>query len=220
VRSYHQYCGLAKALDLVGDRWALLIVRELLLAGPSRYSDLQRGLPRIATNLLGDRLEALISSGVVARTEAPPPVAATLYTLTPWGEQLKPILLALGKWAGPVMRRGRARGDRFLSHWLALPLEASLRDRYPDRRPITIALRMGDRPLLVEAGAGEVRVRQGAVAAPDAVIEGTPEAVFALLLGRIDLATARERDLKFVGDPSILRRVQPRLPAAAKAMAR
>ena len=82
MRSYGQYCALAKALDVLGDRWTLLIVRELMLAGPSRYTDLRNGLPGIATNLLSDRLRELEAAGVVAREQAPPPVATTLFSLT------------------------------------------------------------------------------------------------------------------------------------------
>ena len=79
MRSYGQYCSVAKALDVVGDRWTLLIVRELLLQGPCRYTDLRNGLPGIATNLLADRLSELESAGLVRREEAAPPVATTLF---------------------------------------------------------------------------------------------------------------------------------------------
>ena len=82
MRSYRQYCPVAKALDVVGDRWALLIVRELIFRGPSRYTDIRRGLSGIATNLLAERLRELEAAGVVKSYEAPPPVATTLYELT------------------------------------------------------------------------------------------------------------------------------------------
>ena len=88
MRTYGQYCALAKSLDVLGDRWTLLIVRELMLAGPSRYTDLRNGLPGIATNLLSERLRELEAAGVVARNEAPPPVATTLFSLTERGEAL------------------------------------------------------------------------------------------------------------------------------------
>src|SRR6185295_293446 len=86
MRSYKQYCALAKALDVVGDRWTLLIVRELLIRGRCRYTDLRNGLPGIATNLLADRLREMEQSGLVSREEAPPPIATTLFQLTPRGE--------------------------------------------------------------------------------------------------------------------------------------
>src|ERR687885_1607076 len=84
-RGYGQYCAVAKALDLVGDRWTLLIVRELLLRGPCRYTDLRHGLPGIATNLLADRLRELERAGIISREDAPPPVATALFRLTPRG---------------------------------------------------------------------------------------------------------------------------------------
>src|SRR5213082_2257205 len=98
MRSYRQYCALARALDVVGDRWTLLIVRELLIRGPSRYTDLQYGLPGIATNLLADRLRELEAEGIVTKEDAPPPVATTLFRLTPRGEALDSVLTALGRW--------------------------------------------------------------------------------------------------------------------------
>jgi DNA-binding HxlR family transcriptional regulator len=90
--SYGEYCSLAKALDVVGDRLTLLIVRELTIRGPSRYTDLRNGLPGIATNLLADRLRELEQAGIVDREEAPPPVATTLFALTPRGEELRPAV--------------------------------------------------------------------------------------------------------------------------------
>ena len=92
MRSYDEYCAVAKSLDLVGDRWTLLVVRELSQRGAARYTDLRNGLPGIASNLLADRLRNLEAAGLVAREEAPPPVATTLFRLTPRGEGLRPVL--------------------------------------------------------------------------------------------------------------------------------
>src|SRR3954451_21819390 len=103
MRSYGQYCAVARALDAIGDRWTLLIVRELLLRGPSRYTDLRNGLPGIATNLLADRLQELERVGVIAREEAPPPFAATLFSLTSRGRDLAAVLRELGRWGLPLM---------------------------------------------------------------------------------------------------------------------
>src|SRR5690242_21611800 len=88
MRSYGEYCSLAKALDVVGERWTLLIVRELALRGACRYTDLRNGLPGIASNLLAHRLRELEKAGVITREDAPPPIATTLFRLTPRGEQL------------------------------------------------------------------------------------------------------------------------------------
>src|SRR5437868_11469069 len=103
MRSYNQFCAVAKSLDIIGNRWTLLIVRELLLRGPSRYTDLRDGLPGIATNLLADRLRELEEEGLVAREEAPPPIATTLFRLTPRGEALRPVIERLILWGAPLM---------------------------------------------------------------------------------------------------------------------
>src|SRR3977135_2149859 len=112
MRSYSQYCSIAKALDVVGDRWNLLIVRELLLRGRCRYTDLLQGLPGIATNLLADRLRDLEHAGIVSREDAPPPIATTLFALTERGTELRPVLSELGKWGEPLMAE-RADEDAF-----------------------------------------------------------------------------------------------------------
>jgi DNA-binding HxlR family transcriptional regulator len=211
MRSYHQYCGLAKALDVVGDRWTLLIVREFLLVERSRYTDLQKGLPGIATNMLSDRLRELEEAGIVGRESAPPPVATTLYYLTPRGTELEPVVHALGRWGGPLMSEP-ATGDAFRSHWLALPAKLYLTDNTPQRRPVTIEVRAGDEPMIIEAGHGAVRIIEGAAKNPDAVLSGPPDVVAGVFSGRLSLTRARARGLHYEGDPEILRRVQPRLP--------
>src|ERR1700757_2727915 len=98
MRSYGQYCSVAKALDLVGDRWTFLIVRELLLRGACRYTDLRAGLPGIATNLLAERLRELEGAGVISSRAAPPPIATTLFSLTERGAALEPVIMQLGRW--------------------------------------------------------------------------------------------------------------------------
>src|SRR5258708_19208604 len=92
MRSYGQYCSIAKALDVIGGRWTLLIIRELLIRGPCRYTDLKNGLPGIATNLLSGRIRELESAGLIEREDAPPPIATTLFHLTEAGPQLQPAL--------------------------------------------------------------------------------------------------------------------------------
>jgi DNA-binding HxlR family transcriptional regulator len=103
MRSYGHYCAVAKGLDVVGDRWTLLIVRELLLQGGCRYTDLQHGLPGIATNLLSERLKELEENGLIRREAAPPPIATTLYDLTDAGRELEPVLRALGRFGARFM---------------------------------------------------------------------------------------------------------------------
>src|ERR1700739_3279625 len=118
MRSYDEYCSLAKSLDVVGDRGTLLMVRELVLRGAGRYTDLRNGLPGIASNLLAERLRELEQAGVIAREDAPPPIATTLFRLTPRGEQLPPVPDALPRGGLPLMTEQKP-GDAVRSHWLA-----------------------------------------------------------------------------------------------------
>src|ERR1700758_5140593 len=123
IRSYGQYCAVAKALDVVGDRWTLLIVRELLLRGSARYSELREGLPGIATNLLAERLRALQREGVVDRRRQPPPAASTVFELTPRGQELAAVVGALGRWGLRYIAEGPGESDEFRSRWLIWPAE-------------------------------------------------------------------------------------------------
>jgi DNA-binding HxlR family transcriptional regulator len=97
VRSYQDPCGIARALDVIGERWALLVVRELLL-GPKRFTDLRAGLPHVGPDVLAQRLRELEQAGVIRRGKLPPPAASRVYELTAWGHQLEPVLLGLGRW--------------------------------------------------------------------------------------------------------------------------
>ena len=206
MRTYDQHCALARALDVVGDRWTLLIVRELLIRERCRYTDLRYGLPGIATNLLADRLREMEANGLVTREEAPPPIAATLFRLTPRGEALRPVLFALGRWGAPLL--GDVRGEPvFRSHWLVLPLELQLSDHRPGEPPITIAIETGEQPLVLEAAEGRVRVRPGTAPDPDATLGGSPTLVMDVLVRGLDLAAARRRGLRFAGDPAAVDRV-------------
>jgi DNA-binding HxlR family transcriptional regulator len=211
MRSYRQYCSVAKALDVVGDRWNLLIVRELLLRGPSRYTDLLNGLPGIATNLLADRLRELEKAQIVSREEAPPPIATTLVRLTPRGEQLEGVLVELGRWGAPLMAEP-AEHDAYRAHWLALPVQLYLRDHTPDRPPIAIELRAGEERITLETIDGSVRTCPGPASDPDLILTGTPQLVVGLVTGRLDLATARARGLECQGDAGVLRRLRPDAP--------
>ena len=197
---------MAKALDVVGDRWVLLIVRELMTSGPSRYTDLLNGLPGIATNLLADRLGAMEKAGIVRREEAPPPVATTLFHLTDRGKALNPVLEDLGRWGAPLMGVPQPN-NVFRSHWLVFPFNAYLVDKSPSDPPIAIEVRTGDEPMVVETVEGKVRTRRGTTAKPDAALTGRPGLILGLLSGRLDLAEAKNRGLEFSGSRKALRRV-------------
>jgi DNA-binding HxlR family transcriptional regulator len=206
MRSYGQYCGLAKALDVIGDRWSLLIVRELMLRDAARYTDLREGLPGIATNLLADRLRELEAAGIVEREEAPPPVATALFRLTDRGRGLRDAVHALGQWGAPLM--GDDFGDdEFRSHWLALPLEVYAGDRLAEAPAIAIGVHAGRENVVVELGEGRVRTRAWSDDdAPDVTLTGPPKLVIGVLIGRVALDDARGRGLKVEGDLEALRR--------------
>ena len=207
MRSYGQYCSVAKALDVIGDRWSLLIIRELLLQGPCRYTDLRNGLPGIATNLLSDRLRELEAAGLVRREEAAPPVATTLFHLTEAGAQLEPALEALGAWGIRYMTQP-AEDDEFRSHWFAFPVALFLHDSDPDGPPLSIELRPGGRPAVVEVSGGEIRIRLGDAPSPDLVLDGSPRLILGLLSARLTAAQARELGLAITGDTTVLPRLQ------------
>lgn len=199
MRTYGQYCAMARGLDVIGDRWTLLIVRELLLQGPSRYAELQRGLPGIATNLLADRLRDLETEGIVVRQDG-------IASLTPRGCELEPVMRAIGRWGAPLLAQPTPN-EAFQSHWLALPLQEFLADHAPTRKPQTLEVRAGDEPLAVEVGKGAVRIHPSRPAKPDAIIGGPVRLVLPVLAGRVPLAKAR---VTFEGDRAVLRRLQPK----------
>jgi DNA-binding HxlR family transcriptional regulator len=208
MRTYGQYCSLAKALDVIGDRWTLLIVRELLIRETARYTDIREGLPGIATNLLATRLSELEEAGLIVREEAPPPIATTLYRLTSRGRELERVIVSIGRWGAPLMKDA-PKSDAFCAHWIAMPARNNLRDHQPDRSPTTIELRAGDEPVTVTAMGGTVRVRPGAAEKPDAVISGTPRLVYAVLKGEIALSRAQAAGIEVKGDPKAICRLQP-----------
>jgi DNA-binding HxlR family transcriptional regulator len=208
MRSYDEYCAVAKSLDVVGDRWTLLIVRELELRGACRYTDLRNGLPGIATNLLADRLRELEHEGVVAREEAPPPIATTLFRLTPRGAELRPVLESLVRWGMPFMTEDNA-GDAVRSHWLAWAIELILVDRRPDAGPVTVELRTGNETIVLQTRDGKVVTRsaQAGDDVADATITGEPRPVMGLLLGILGVREAKAAGVSYAGDPAILERI-------------
>src|SRR2546430_10261730 len=140
-RSYGQYCGLARALDVVGDRWNLLIVRQLLI-GPARYRELVEGLPGVATNLLADRLRELESAGVIERRVAEEG-NGVLYALTPWGAELREPIDGLIRWSTPLMVRGPG-DDHFRAEWLVVALRALPVGRAAPHPSSTVRVAVGD----------------------------------------------------------------------------
>ncbi|HUA10742.1 MAG TPA: helix-turn-helix domain-containing protein [Solirubrobacteraceae bacterium] len=210
MRSYHQYCSVAKALDVVGDRWTLLIIRELALRGACRYTDLRDGLPGIATNLLAERLRELEAAGVLMRRDAPPPVATALIELTDRGRALVPIVHDLGMWGLQYMVDGPAPDDSFRCHWLTFPAELFLTDGAPDGPPASLEMRVDDEAMAVRASEGKVAISPGPAEHPDAVLAGAPAPLLGLISGHLDLDAAVAKGLHFEGSRETVERLMPR----------
>jgi DNA-binding HxlR family transcriptional regulator len=205
MRSYAEYCAIAKSLDVVGDRWTLLIVRELALRGACRYTDLRNGLPGIATNLLADRLRDLEDAGVVGREDAPPPIATTLFRLTHRGEELRPVMEALTRWGLPLMTEQKP-DDAVRSHWLASALEQMLTDARPEAPWVAVVLQTGDHPIMLEARDGAIHTRLGRADRADLILTGAARPIMGLLLGLLDLDAAAAAGVTYEGDPTVLGR--------------
>jgi DNA-binding HxlR family transcriptional regulator len=207
MRSYGHYCSIARGLDVVGDRWTLLIVRELLLRGPSRFTDVKNGLPGVATNLLAGRLKELEQEGLVRHEYAPPPIASQLYELTDEGRALEPVLHALGLWGMRYMGEERD-GDAFLAEWLAYAPAWFTTDADPAGPPAVVQLDSDGQRAVIELGDGRVRTRVGDAAHPDLTLTGPPPAVLGALLGKVNLKRARTLGLKTRGNVAVLDRLR------------
>lgn len=207
MKSYGQYCGLARGLDVIGERWLLLIVRELL-EGPRRFGELAHGLPGIAPNLLSERLRSMQANGLVTKTDD------DRYELTERGQGLREVVYAIGRWAYPLMG-AMAEGDAFCGHWIVHPVAAMFPGVDPSRPELTIEVRLGDEPMTIQSAQGRVIVQPGQAAAPDVVLTGPPDAAVGLLAQHIDAAEAKERGLAITGDARLLRRLRPATRASA-----
>lgn len=176
-RDYGQYCGLARALDVVGDRWNLLIVRQLLI-GPARFGELREGLPGIATNLLTDRLRDLETSGVVERRLSDDANAIT-YALTEWGAQLRAPINALIRWSTPLMIRG-PEGDEFRPDGLLVALPALFAGRTPADQTTTVGIVVDGVTIQLRATDSGVEVSRPDGREFDAVLTADGQLVFGL----------------------------------------
>src|SRR3712207_6693341 len=159
-RSYNQYCGLAYALDIVGERWTLLIVRELM-AGPRRFKDLHEGLPDISTNLLAERLKHLEQQGLLRRRVLPPPAGSTVYELTAVGQALEKTLLELGKWGSQFVPPSMEGVTVLRLGSYALTLKTFFRQEQAQGVDESYALHIDDEVLEVRIKNGEIHVQQG-----------------------------------------------------------
>ncbi|MGW6155159.1 winged helix-turn-helix transcriptional regulator [Streptomyces sp. NPDC055144] len=202
-RSYDQYCAAARALDAVGDRWTLLIVRELL-AGPRRYTDLHADLPGVSTDVLASRLKDMEREGVAERRRLPAPVSAYVYELTSRGRMLLPVLQALGEWGAPALDERRPT-DAVRAHWFALPLLSHL-ERLGGEGVVEVRLDEGEFHVRVGgSGADGPVYGEGPVAGePDARLVLGTETCVAVVRGELTLEeAARAGQVAVSGDGAL-----------------
>jgi DNA-binding HxlR family transcriptional regulator/putative sterol carrier protein len=179
-RTREDGCGIAHASDLLGQRWAMIVVRELLL-GPKRFTDLRRGIPDISPNVLGQRLRELEEAGIVGRRKLAPPAAVQVYELTDWGRELEPAVLALGRWASasPSFPLGAEMGPDSL----VLALKSAFQPEKANGLNTTYELRLTDIPFELAVKGGQFEPQHGAVEDPDATITADPNVIAGIVFG-------------------------------------
>ncbi|HEV2112111.1 MAG TPA: winged helix-turn-helix transcriptional regulator [Gammaproteobacteria bacterium] len=216
-RSYSDACGAAHAMDLIGERWALLVARELML-GPKRFTDLRASLPSISPNVLTQRLEDLEEAAVVRRHKLPPPASAWVYELTDWGRELEPALQALGRWA--VRSPHKPDGMPISLTSLILSFRTMFSSAAAEGLKASLEIRLGDERFQAMIGGGQLHIERGAPASPDAVIETSPGTLAALVYGGHKLADALQAgEVKLEGDKSLVKRFLTLFPLPALAPA-
>lgn len=217
-RTYGDACGIARALDVVGERWALMVVRELLL-GPKRFTDLRAGLPHVSPDVLAQRLRDLEQARVVEHRRLPPPYASQVYELTAQGRALEPVLIELGRWGGayapPPCSEARMSLD---AHIL------SLRTLFDPVRAggfaARVELRLGDDRFRVVIADGAIEAERGELPDPDAVVETDPRTLIDVLHGHRPLATAlADGSMRLSGDKRTARRFTQLFPLPLPAAA-
>ena len=215
-RSYGDACGIARALDVVGERWALMIVRELLLS-PKRFSDIRAGLPHLGADMLAQRLRDLERSGIVQHRKLPPPYSLQVYELTERGRALEPVLIELGRWGGAYAPPP--------AEDMCMSLDAhvvSLRTLFDPERAgdfaARVILRLGTCPFVVEIADGRIEAGYGESPEADAAIEAEPAALIDVLHGRRPLDDALAAgDWQVEGDEEVVRRFAELFPLPAPA---
>lgn len=203
-RSYGQFCGIARGLELVGERWALLIIRELLLR-PRRFTDLREGLPRIPTNVLSSRLKELEAAGVIRRRLLPRPESSVVYELTPYGRELEDVLLRLGRWGARSLDQPGPNGEVYVDPSIRA-FRATFRPEVAGEMSVNYEIRFGDFVVHVCIENGELDVGHGSIENPDLVIEAMG-ALTPLMAGDVSPDDALASGLvKITGEAELLER--------------
>jgi DNA-binding HxlR family transcriptional regulator len=196
-RTYGDRCGVARALDLVGERWALLVVRELLL-GPKRFTDLRAGIPNVGPDVLSQRLRELERSGVVRRRRLAPPAGSQVYELTDWGHELEPVVIGLGRWGSraPFPPGNAGIGvDSFV-----LALKTLFEPAVADGLSASYELRLGEHSFRATVAGGRLDVARGSADDPAATIESDPGTLSMVLWhGRRLTEALRSGDIRIEG---------------------
>jgi DNA-binding HxlR family transcriptional regulator len=197
-RTYGDRCGVARALDIVGERWALLVVRELLL-GPKRFTDLRAGLPHVGPDVLAQRLRELEQSGIVRRGTLPPPAGSRIYELTVRGRELEPVVLALGRF-GSVAPFPPGEAEIGVDA-LVIALKSLFAPGTGDGRAASYELRLGEQRFVIDVADGRIEIARGGAPAPDAIIESDPGTLASVLWHGRKLDEARRAgDVAIEGD--------------------
>lgn len=205
-RSYNQFCALAYALDSVGDRWTLLIIRELL-PGPRRFKDLLQGLPGISSNLLSERLKKMEEQGILRRRVLPPPAGSTVYDLTPMGLALDRALLELGKWGSQFLPPSLERVALPSLGAISLAIKAFYHPEQAQGINETYELHLGDEVLQIHVEEGELQIQQGQSLKSDAVFYTNMACFVRLFAGQIKPEEAISMGfIRIDGDPHTLNR--------------
>ncbi|WDG27596.1 helix-turn-helix domain-containing protein [Streptomyces sp. CA-278952] len=206
TREYGQFCGLARAMEMIGERWAVLIVRNLL-NGPQRYTDLRKGLPAIPTNILSTRLKQLEEAGLATRRALPHPERAVVYELTEYGRDLEPALIALGRWGARTMTEPRP-GEAITAEAVAMSFRTTFRPEQAHGATVGFEARMGEFTLHLQITDGSLAVGPGMHPAPDLVIErlsGHP--IRELMSGsKTPTDVLADGSVRVEGDPTLLGR--------------
>jgi DNA-binding HxlR family transcriptional regulator len=215
ARTYGDGCAIAHGLDLIGERWALLVIRELVL-GPKRFTDLKRGLPNASPNVISDRLRELERAGIVERDTLPPPAGARVYTLTGWGRELEPIVMAVGRWA--ARSPSSVPSGPIGTDSIAL----ALRDRFDaaaaDGLRARYELRLGGDRFRLTVADDQFEVARRDADRPDATIETDPGTFAAVLWDDRSLGDAqRAGELRIDGDASAVARLVRLFPVPERA---
>jgi DNA-binding HxlR family transcriptional regulator len=217
LRSYGDGCGIAHALDLVGERWALLVVRELLL-GPKRFTDLRAGLPNASPNVLSQRLRELEEATIVRRRRLPPPAGSQVYELTEWGRELEPLVISLGAWAlrSPTFPYGAPVG----ADSVALALRTFFDPAAAEGLSARYELRLGQDVFRVRVADGRLELARGAGDDPDAIVEADAGTLSAVIWQGRELAEApRAGEVRIEGDRGAVTRFVTLFPQPEPAAA-